>query len=78
MIGEDRFVEVHLDADLATCERRDPKGLYRKARAGEIPGFTGIGAPYETPAAPDLVLDTGRLGVEESLAKLLALHIWLK
>jgi bifunctional enzyme CysN/CysC len=53
------FLEVYLDTPLATCEERDPKGLYRKARAGEITGFTGIDDPYEPPAQPDLVLVPG-------------------
>lgn len=53
------FIEIHCDTPLATCEARDPKGLYRKARAGEIRDFTGIDAPYETPEAPELVLDSG-------------------
>jgi adenylylsulfate kinase len=64
------FLEVFVDADVATCERRDPKGLYKKARAGEIPEFTGISAPYEAPEKPELVLDTAKLSVEESVAKL--------
>jgi bifunctional enzyme CysN/CysC len=50
------FVEVHLDTPIEVCERRDPKGLYAKARAGEITGFTGVDDPYEAPAAPELVL----------------------
>jgi len=49
IIGEERFVEVFVDADLNTCELRDPKGLYKKARAGEIKDFTGISSPFETP-----------------------------
>jgi adenylyl-sulfate kinase len=53
-----RFVEVFVDAPLAECERRDPKGLYAKARAGELRGFTGIDAPYEAPTAPELHLRT--------------------
>ncbi|MSO66153.1 MAG: adenylyl-sulfate kinase [Alphaproteobacteria bacterium] len=52
------FFEVFVKADLATCERRDPKGLYRRARAGQIPQFTGVSAPYEEPEHPDLVVDT--------------------
>ncbi|MEY4580554.1 MAG: hypothetical protein RL701_5257 [Pseudomonadota bacterium] len=52
------FVEIYVRASLAVCEERDPKGLYKKARAGEIHDMTGIGAPYETPEAPELVLDT--------------------
>jgi len=67
----DRFHEIYVDADLATCEARDPKGLYRKARAGEIEGFTGISAPYEAPEHPALRLATGSQGVEESVERLL-------
>ena len=65
IIGEDNFVEIHVGADLATCESRDPKGLYKKARAGEIPNFTGIDSPYEEPLNPDLFLDTGKYSIEE-------------
>ncbi|MDX1650288.1 MAG: adenylyl-sulfate kinase [Myxococcota bacterium] len=65
------FVEVHVAADVATCEGRDPKGLYKKARAGEIPEFTGISAPYEAPERPELVLDTDRQSLEESVGELL-------
>lgn len=54
-----RFLEVFVDTDLAECERRDPKGLYRRARAGEITGFSGIDAPYERPEAPELRLIAG-------------------
>ena len=52
------FVEIHIDTPLEECERRDPKGLYRKARQGEIPNFTGIDSPYEPPRAPALRLGT--------------------
>ena len=52
------FHEIYIKCDLVTCERRDPKGLYRKARAGEITDFTGIGAPYEVPNEPNLTIDT--------------------
>ncbi|HMN97095.1 MAG TPA: adenylyl-sulfate kinase [Phycisphaerales bacterium] len=61
------FIEVFVDAPLAICEARDPKGLYRKARAGELPGFTGIDSPYEAPEAADIVLDARRSSVEESV-----------
>ena len=61
------FHEVHLKADLEACERRDPKGLYGKARRGEILDFTGISAPYEVPENPELAIDTGVLSVEDSL-----------
>lgn len=70
IVGADRFVEVHLAADVTACESRDPKGLYRKARAGQIPEFTGITAPYEDPLTPELRLDTGALSVESSLQRL--------
>jgi adenylylsulfate kinase len=65
------FVEVFVDASLETCESRDVKGLYQKARAGEIPEFTGISAPYEAPESPELVLDTNLQSVDESVARLL-------
>lgn len=73
IIGADRFIEVYLDAPLEVCERRDPKGLYRKARAGQIADFTGISAPYEVPEAPAIVLATGARGVEDCVAELFAL-----
>ncbi|MBE2319348.1 adenylyl-sulfate kinase [Solirubrobacter sp. CPCC 204708] len=60
----DEFVEVFVDAPLDVAEARDPKGLYRKARAGELNGFTGIDAPYEPPQAPELRVDTARLSPE--------------
>ena len=69
-MGIGDFVEVYVDASLDTCEQRDAKGLYKKARAGEIPEFTGISAPYEAPESPELVLDTNRQSVEESVGKL--------
>ena len=52
------FHEIYIKADLATCEKRDPKGLYKKARRGEIPEFTGISSPYEQPESPELIIDT--------------------
>ena len=63
IVGEDRFVEIHVHASLEKCEERDPKGLYKKARSGEIPDFTGISAPYEAPQNPALCLQTERIGV---------------
>ena len=60
------FVEVTVEASLETCESRDVKGLYKKARCGDIPEFTGISAPYEAPLSPELVVDTNRQTVEES------------
>ncbi len=65
------FLEVYVDASLETCEGRDVKGLYKKARAGEIPEFTGISAPYEAPQSPELVLDTNVQSVEESVGQLI-------
>ena len=67
IIGPERFIEAHLCADIGICEARDPKGLYRKARAGEIPEFTGITSPYEAPERPALTVDTGRMTVEASV-----------
>lgn len=64
----DSFHEIHVEADLATCETRDPKGLYKRARRGEIPDFTGISAPYEEPENPELVVDTATLDVSQSVA----------
>ena len=68
----DRFHEVYVKASLEVCESRDPKGLYKKARAGEIKDFTGIQSPYEVPEDPQLVLDTGELSVEEAMAQLMS------
>jgi adenylylsulfate kinase len=67
-----RFVEVHVAASVETCESRDVKGLYKKARAGEIKEFTGISAPYEAPAAPELVIDTATEPVEKSVEHLVS------
>jgi len=61
---------VYVNAPLEVCERRDPKGLYRKARAGEIPHFTGVSAPYEPPESPEVVLHTDRLTVAESVTQI--------
>ncbi len=69
-LAEGDFVEIHVDADVETCEGRDVKGLYAKARRGEISEFTGVSAPYEAPEKPELVLDTKRESVEESVATL--------
>jgi bifunctional enzyme CysN/CysC len=66
------FHEIYVKADLATCERRDPKGLYRKARAGEIEEFTGVSAPYEAPSAPELVVDTAHHDVVDCVSEVVA------
>ena len=66
------FVEVHLDCPIAVCEQRDVKGLYQKARAGQIPEFTGVSAPYEEPVNPELTLRTGEQPVGESVRQVIA------
>jgi adenylylsulfate kinase len=71
IIGPESFFEVFIDADLNTCEKRDVKGLYAKARKGEIKDFTGISAPFEKPINADLVLDTNTLSVAQSVEKVL-------
>ncbi len=71
--GEARFVEVHVSTSLAVCEARDPKGLYRKARAGQLPNFTGLDAPYEAPHAAALALDTAQTSLAECVARTVAL-----
>ena len=68
-MDEGEFVEVYVNASLETCESRDPKGLYAKARPGEIKGFTGIDDPYEAPEAAELVLDADEKGIEELAAE---------
>lgn len=64
IVGDERFLEIFVDTPLELCEQRDPKGLYRKARAGEIPDFTGISSPYEPPLAPAMTLRTGELDLD--------------
>ena len=66
MVGRDRFIEVFVDTPLEVCERRDPKGLYARARRGDIVGFTGIDDPYEPPISPEVVLETEVAGVEDN------------
>jgi bifunctional enzyme CysN/CysC len=67
------FLEVFVDAPLEVCERRDPKGLYARARAGQLAGLTGVGAPYEPPASPDLVLDASAASVQDEVERVLEL-----
>ena len=64
VVGED-FIEVYVDASLEVCEARDPKGLYKKARSGEIPNFTGVSAPYEKPRNPEIVINTNSRSIED-------------
>lgn len=73
VIGADRFVEIYLSTPLDACEKRDPKGLYRKARAGLIPDFTGVGSQYEEPIQPTLTLNAAEKDVGECLEEILAL-----
>ena len=73
IIGKEDFIEIYVSTPIEECERRDVKGLYAKARKGEIKNFTGISAPFEAPQHPALSLDTSKLSVEESVNKLLEL-----
>ena len=70
IVGSAAFHEIYLATPLAICESRDPKGLYRRARTGEIVEFTGVSDPYEAPLAPHLILDTHLLGVAECVARI--------
>ena len=70
IIGAAHFIEVHVSTRLEVCEARDSKGLYARARAGQIPQFTGVSAPYEAPLSPALALDTGSQPLEASAAQL--------
>ncbi|MDV2683266.1 adenylyl-sulfate kinase [Alkalihalophilus lindianensis] len=71
LVADGEFIEIYVQAPLETCEERDPKGLYKKARTGEIPEFTGISSPYEEPDQAELTIDTGRLSVEESVEEII-------
>jgi adenylylsulfate kinase len=66
----EEFIEVYIKCDIAVCEERDPKGLYKKARTGEIPFFTGISDPYEPPMSPELIIETDRLTIDQSVEKI--------
>jgi adenylylsulfate kinase-like enzyme len=71
------FAEIFINAPLAECERRDPKQLYKKARAGQIPQFTGIDSPSEAPMAPDMEIRTDRASVAESVERLAEMTLGL-
>jgi adenylylsulfate kinase len=71
IIGEENFIEVYINASVATCEDRDIKGLYKKARKGEIKDFTGISAPFEAPLNPEIEINTSELSIDESVQKVL-------
>jgi adenylylsulfate kinase len=75
IVGAQNYIEVFVDAPLEVCEQRDVKGLYKKARAGEVKNFTGIDSPYEAPTNADIVLQTGALSVEESVGRLMEVVI---
>ena len=72
IMAEGDFIEVFVDCNLEECERRDPKGLYKRARAGEIKEFTGISAPYEPPLNPEIVVNTGKADVETCVLQVLS------
>ena len=71
MFDKDEFIEVFVDTPLEIAEQRDPKGLYKKARSGELPHFTGIDSPYEAPENPELILSTGTSTPDECVAELM-------
>ena len=71
IIGSKDFIEVYCSADIDVCERRDTKGLYKKARLGEIKEFTGISSPYEAPVNPEIVVDTGSLNLNDSVKEVI-------
>lgn len=72
LISDNRFVEVYVECPLDVCEERDPKGLYKKARSGEIKEFTGISAPYEAPDGPEVLVNTAELNIYESAQKVIS------
>ena len=69
---EDNFIEVYVKCSLQECERRDPKGHYKKSRAGLIKSYTGISSPYEEPERPDLIIDTEQVSIENSASRVVA------
>ena len=71
IIGNNDFIEIYCAANLSACEERDTKGLYKKARLGEIKDFTGISSPYEIPDNPEIVIDTGNIGLTDSVQKII-------
>lgn len=72
IVGMDNWLEIHIATPLSVCEQRDPKGLYRRARSGELQDFTGISAPYEEPDNPALRLDSNAMSLENATSRLLA------
>jgi adenylylsulfate kinase len=69
------YIEVYVSCPLEVCEERDVKGLYRKARSGALPYFTGISDPYEPPLQPDILIDTSRLDIEQAIQALLEIEV---
>lgn len=71
LVNDEEFIEVYVDTPLEVCEQRDPKGLYKKARVGEIPDFTGISSPYEPPKNPEIHIKNDEVAVEECVEKVI-------
>ena len=76
IIGKDIFKEIYVNTSISVCESRDPKGLYKKARTGEMVNFTGISSPYEPPPNPDLLIDTNQVSLQNALDELCKLVIY--
>lgn len=72
LVEDGEFIEVYVRCSLEACEERDPKGLYKKARSGEIPEFTGISSPYEEPESPEMIIDSDKQSIEQSVEMILA------
>ena len=72
LIKNDNFIEIYCKASIETCEKRDVKGLYKKARAGKIKNYTGIDSPYEAPVNPELIINTDKESLDESISKILS------
>ncbi|MDD6824023.1 MAG: adenylyl-sulfate kinase, partial [Paraprevotella sp.] len=75
IVGKEDFLEVYISTPIEECERRDVKGLYARARKGEVKNFTGISAPFEAPVSPDIAIDTSKIPLEESVRTLTELII---
>jgi adenylylsulfate kinase len=71
LVEENEFIEIYVDCSVDTCEQRDPKGLYKKAKSGEIQNFTGISSPYEAPSNPEIILNTDRLSIQQCVDNVL-------
>jgi adenylylsulfate kinase len=71
MFQPGEFIEIYVNCPIQVCESRDPKGLYKKARKGEIPDFTGISSPYEAPISPEIIIHTDKMTIEQSVNKVL-------